>query len=502
VRQTALAPPRPSDALSHPSNSLDIDMQKITNGKFTRNVLISILAQAISLGVGILLNFAIPKYAEALYPAWQKYVLYVGYVGVLHFGLLDGIVLRYAQYDYDELDKARVRSQFRWLLCFTGTLTLLASLFSLIVLEGESKWVTILVAVGIVTKNVVTYSLYAFQITNRVSKYASQVMLQKLIYGILVAVLLLCRVDNFVWFCIADLAGDVFSVLIMLRFNRKLCFGHAIGLTDSWRELKANVSAGFFLMLANWSAMLLLSGAKLFAQWHWSDNVFALVSFSFSVMNLFLTFVTALSVVIFPTLKRLDMEALPSVYKQTRSVLTLVLVAVMALYFPGCWLLHRWLPNFSTSLTYLGIVLPIVIYSTKVSLLTNNYLKVYRRERILLLINLISVVLGGVAFAISTFLLESVVLLLICMVLVIMFNSILSEIVVMKYIQVHFVKEFIVEAAMAVSFMVIAYFAANVWLGLLLYLCVLAVYCLINHKTVTYLFTLLLSKKKADGTKS
>ena len=34
--------------------------------------------------------------------------VHVGYVGVLHFGLLDGIVLRYSQYDYDELDKPRI----------------------------------------------------------------------------------------------------------------------------------------------------------------------------------------------------------------------------------------------------------------------------------------------------------------------------------------------------------------------------------------------------------
>ena len=84
---------------------------------FTQNVIISIAVQVISLLVNFIISFLVPKFIdEYQYAYWQTYILYVGYVGVLHFGLLDGIVLRYSQYDFDQLDKGRIRSQFKILL--------------------------------------------------------------------------------------------------------------------------------------------------------------------------------------------------------------------------------------------------------------------------------------------------------------------------------------------------------------------------------------------------
>ena len=82
-----------------------------------KNVGLSVSAQVISLAVSFIMNLILPKFiSEYQYALWQTYLLYIGYVGILHFGLLDGIVLRYSQYDYDELDKPKIRSQFQCLL--------------------------------------------------------------------------------------------------------------------------------------------------------------------------------------------------------------------------------------------------------------------------------------------------------------------------------------------------------------------------------------------------
>ena len=100
----------------------------ITTKKFATNVIISLTVQIVSLAVGFVLNLVVPKFIdEYQYSYWQTYLLYVGYVGVLHFGLLDGLVLRYSQYDYEEIDKEAVRSQFKVLFFFTMTLSALRS---------------------------------------------------------------------------------------------------------------------------------------------------------------------------------------------------------------------------------------------------------------------------------------------------------------------------------------------------------------------------------------
>ena len=99
--------------------------KEVNVSQIKKNMVVSVAAQVISLIVSFIMNLILPKYiSEYQYAYWQTYLLYVGYVGVFHFGLLDGILLRYSQYDYDELDKPRIRSQFKCLLTITSAFSI------------------------------------------------------------------------------------------------------------------------------------------------------------------------------------------------------------------------------------------------------------------------------------------------------------------------------------------------------------------------------------------
>ena len=470
----------------------------ITTKKFAKNVVYSIIAQIISLAVSFVLTLIVPKFIdEYQYSYWQTYVLYVGYVGVLHFGLLDGLVLRYSKYDYEELDKARLRSQFIILLIFTSIMTLSATAISLTVLDYPNKIIFVLVAIGIISKNIVTYSSYMFQITNRISKYVFLIIAQRLAYGFVVAALLIFKVNDFYWYCIADLIGDAVGFIIGAVFNRGLFLGKSIKINEAFNELKTNMASGIILMMANWSAMLMIGSAKMIIQWHWDELVFGKVSFAFSVSNIFLVFVTAISVVLFPSLQRIDPEKLPSMYKNIRNILSPLLFFMMLFYFIGCYVLELWLPKYSESLTYLGILLPIIIFSSKVSLLTNNYLKVYRKEKMMLLANVISIALGIGLFVLCAYAFNNMTALLACVVFVIMFNSVLSEIFVLKTIKVKIIKEFIIEALVTVAFILCASMLSR-WIGFAVYFGIFVIYCSINYKSIFELYKKFFKKKKGE----
>lgn len=458
--------------------------KQITTKKFATNVILSIAAQIISLVISFITTLVVPRFIDTYqYAYWQTYVLYVGYVGVLHFGLLDGLVLRYSKYDYEELDKARLRSQFAALLSFTGVIAVIMGAVSLLVLGGENKLIFTLVAIGIVTKNFATYGSYMLQITNRINKYVVMIIAQRVTYGCVVVLLLALGVNDFYWYCIADLCGDVAAIAIGLCFNRGLYLGKTVKLREAFRELKTNVAAGIILMMANWSAMLMIGSAKMLVQWRWDELVFGKVSFAFSVSSVFLVFVTAISVVLFPSLQRIDRDKLPRLYKGIRGALSPLLFFIMLFYFPGCWILEKWLPAYTPSLTYLGILLPIIIYSSKVSLLTNNYLKVYRKEKSMLLVNVVSIAVGIVLFALCAFAFDSLIALLVSVVFVIMLNSVLAELVVARIVRVHLIPEFIIEAVMSAAFILCVYWLPR-WWACLAYFGAFLVYGAIHYKSV------------------
>ena len=341
--------------------ALSISMaQQITAKKLAKNMIVSVAAQAVTLLVSFILYLVVPRYvSEYTYSYWQMYMLYIAYVGVLHFGLLDGLVLRYGAYDYNELDRSRIRSQFMMLLFMLSCFAVLLGITSLFVFEGERRFVFLLVAVGIVTKNLATYNSYIFQITNRIERYAAVTIVQRGFFGLISVALLLGKVDYFVWYCVADIAGDLLGFALGVLFNRaQVYFGRGIPRREFMEETKANLSAGILLMLANWSSVLLIGSARMITEWRWGELVFGKVSFAFSLTNVFLTFVTAVSVVLFPSLKRLDREKLPEMYGNIRKAISLFMCFALVMFFPGSYIVEKWIPAYAVSLQYLSSFLP------------------------------------------------------------------------------------------------------------------------------------------------
>lgn len=473
--------------------------EAIQGRKITRNIAIVMIAQIISLLVSVVVSFLVPKSIdEYQYAYWQTYVLYSGYVGVLHFGLLDGIILRYSQYDFEELDKKIMRSQFGILFLSTSVIAILISLFALVFMEGTWQQIVVLLSISVITKNINTYNANSFQMTNRMGNYATLSIVQRAVFGLMVVALIVFDVNSFKWFCIVDLIGDFVGIFLSGRMNKGMYFGKTIPVKESLREWAVNLKTGMILLLSNWSAMFLLGGAKMVVQWNWDELVFGKVSFAFSVSNLFLTFIAAVSVVLFPSLKRMEEDKLPELYKKIRGLISPFLFFMMLFYFPARYFLELFLPAYVASLEYLGILLPIIIYSSKVNLLTNNYLKAYRKEKAMLAVNLASLSAAAIAFAISAYVINNLTVLLVCIVGAVMFNSILSEVVVMKTIKIRFIREFFVEGIMTVAF-ILATTLFSLWIACFFYFIAVILYFIYERNNVMGIFNQiknLLSRRK------
>ena len=457
-----------------------------------KNITRSLFAQLISLGVGFVLNFITPKFiSEYSYAYWQTYTLYAFYVGVLHFGLLDGIVLRYSQYDYDQLDKPLLRSQFKVLLCITGFFSLLLCFYSLLFCNDEKAIIIVLVAFSIIVKNIYTYALYTFQITNQITKYSIIIITDRLLYGFFVLTIIISGYQEFYLFCTSDILAVLISIIVGIHLNQGLYLGKGVSLQLVIQETRQNILSGLKLMVANLSSMFLTSGSRLVIQWHWDTLVFGKVALAFSLSGLFLQFVNAASIALFPTLKRLQPEELPKLYKSIREKLSIVLFVFLLTFFPGCSILILWLPKYAISLKYISIILPMVIFTSKVNLLTNNYFKAYRKEKEMSIINCVIVAFGFLSYFFCAYVLDSLLAVLFCVVIVNMLCSIVSEFYLAKWIGIDLRREFIVELFMTIGFTVAAYFYGGIR-GFLLYFALVIIYIWIYRGSVKKYFKRLL----------
>ena len=447
-----------------------------------RNITFSLTAQVVSLLVGCMIYLIVPKVISELnYAYWQTFVLYANYVYLANFGILDGILLRYSSFDLDELDKPTMRSQFKILLLLNCATSFLMIIVALLLTGRVTKTILILLALVLVTRNAFTYSSYSFQTTNRIKEYAIIVIIQRVSFGLFFAALMLLHVDNYIFYCVAEIMGDVAGFLISVFFNRGLYLGKSLTRKQAWKEFRDNTSAGLMILIANLASSFLIGGARMVVQWHWTPLVFGKVSLAVSIANMFLIFISAISVALFPSLKRIEENKLPTLYNGIRKTISPVMFLILLLYFPAAFLLTLWLPAYAISMKYLGIILPFIVFTSRINLLTNNYLKAYRMERHIFVVNIVSIAAAFFLFCFFAFVIENLLALLITLVAAVMFQSILLEAKVMKIIQMKFYKDIVIEGAITILFIICTQLVGLLY-GFLFYLIGFAVYSLLYCK--------------------
>lgn len=461
----------------------------LTGKKIAKNIGVSMLAQFSALVTSFVLTLIGPKFIpKADYALWQTYALYINYIGILHFGLLDGLMFRYAQYDYGEIDRPRVRSQLHGLLAITTACAALTFLFGMI-FGSNREWRVVIAAIALamILKNVDSYSSYTFQMTNRINRYATVVMVNRVCYLIFFVICIACGADSFYWYIGAELASTAVSLVLGMCMNKGLYFGKGLPFAEGNKEIGRSLAVGFVLMLANFSGLLIVGIAKVIVQAAWGEELFAELTFAFSASGIALAIASAVSVVLFPSLKRIESERLPKLYLKIRNAVSPLLFITLLLYFPGAWLLKLWLPNYTYGIEWLGVLFPICVYSTKVNLLTNNYFKAYRKEKLMLAINFAVVAVGCGMFLLCAYAFRNVIALLVSVVCVVMIQSVVSEISVARIIGIKLWKYLIAELIMTVIFIVAARLLPN-WWACLTYACALALYCVVYWGNLVSLF--------------
>ena len=245
-----------------------------------KNIGISFFVQIVSLLTSFVISLIVPKFIDILdYSYWQSYILYSSYVSIFHFGLIDGFILKYSKYNYDELDKEEIRSQLQILLLFLSFISVSTIIVSILFLDGVVRILGILLAISMVVKNHFWYSSTICQITYRIDKYSKITILQRGSYLVGIVVLLFVGVKEFYWFCIADIVGDILSGLLAIKYNKELTIGKIRNIKITFGNIRSNISSGIPLLLANYSTSLIIGAAKMIVQFKWGDIAFGKISF-------------------------------------------------------------------------------------------------------------------------------------------------------------------------------------------------------------------------------
>lgn len=451
---------------------------------FIKNISYTLTSNIIALIISSLVILIIPKLIGVEeYGYWQLYLFYISYVGFLHFGWNDGIYLRYGGERYRELDTRLFFSQFIMLIGLQLILFIIMVSASRFFVDDNRAFIFQMTAICMVLTNIRYMLLYILQATNRIKEYAEVTILDKILYTIIILLFLLIGVKDFKLLIIADLLGKFLSLTYSVYLCKEIVFNRISTFYFSLNETKENISVGIKLMFANIASILIIGVARLGIERTWSVSVFGKVSLTLSISNFLMIFVNAIGLVLFPLLRRTDNEKLPDIYSVLRDILMVILFGGLILYFPLTGVLTAWLPEYTDSLMYMAILFPMVIYEGKMSLLVNTFFKTLRRERLMLKVNILSLIFSLVLTLISTIWLKNLNLAILSIIFVLAFRSILGEICLSKVLGKRFYKDNIFESIVVFAFIITGWYV-NLSISIGIYGIIYIAYLLIKYKDI------------------
>lgn len=383
-----------------------------------------------SVGWGMLGHLAVPASTAVLvlglpfvldpqtYGYWQLYLFYALWLGYLTFGVSDGHHLRYAGKDLGAVHPGRFAGTFGLLLLGVAAAAVaLALAGAAVIQDGTQQRMWVLACASTVLFVPRTLLTAALQSASRFGPFAAVALSERgLVVGLTLGAVAVLGADPGA-LAAADVlakgAGLVVGVVVVRRLLTAAHSNRILADTEptphpspeltphpgteptphpgsAWAETRADIGIGTFLVLANLAAVAVHGVLRLAVERRWGIIEFGQVSLAFSAALLVTTAAHAMGWLSLPRLARTPPERFGRLHRLVRDGTRGPLAAMVLLFLPAGALLTQWLPDYEAALVYVGLLLPLVVVETRWRVVTAGLLKVMRRQRVLLALNLLA----------------------------------------------------------------------------------------------------------------
>lgn len=450
--------------------------------KIIKNAYYTIGSNFISLFISTLVILIIPKLVGvAEYGYLQLYIFYSSYVFLANFGWNDGIYLRYGGQNYKDLNKPLFSSQFYMMTMFQILLSVCA-IAAAMIFKFQTFIFYSLIACMFLT-NVRALLHYTMLATNRLQEHAKSNILDRLLYCVFIVLGLSLGMRNYEYLILADLLGKSISLIYAVYCCKDIVTQNINAFKFNRKETASNINAGIKLVFADVASILNIGIIRVGIERAWDVSTFGKVSLTLSISNMFMLFINAISLVLFPLLRRSDEGNYPKVYSAMRNILLALLFGVLILYWPLKLILSSWLPQYADSISYLSMLFPLCLYEGRMSLLVNTFLKTIRREKLMIQVNLLSLGFSALMVVVAIVIIRNLDLAVFTILLVSALKCMISEVKLTKLLGLSVNKELMIETGIIIVFIVTSWFYVFDY-SIVVYTLIYIAYLLFNYPKI------------------
>lgn len=441
-------------------------------------------ANIVSLLISVLTISFLPKYMTIYdYGIFQLFIFYFSYIGIFHFGVLGGAIIRLSGKKYLELDFCGLKSQCIILFVILLIISVIISFINFIKPIFQDQLYFYLFLIAMFAQHIVWYAVAILQMSNRIEDASKLTFWERVSWGILSIGIILIGFK------------DSISIIFMFVITRFLCMFYSLYMIKevalanvhlnaySWSQFRTNFKLGFPITLSDICSMLIVGIIRFGISKEWDISVFAKTSLVLSITLFFLSFINSASVVLLPALRQLNSDKAKRLFLPLDRIVSYLLLWVLLFYYPLHIVVSFWLPKYADSLLYMGILFPVILFEAKFSFLVITYLKNIMKSMVIFYLNLVSMVISFCGCILFCYYMKNLFLSIALIVIVMGIRYILGMIVLNNYLRI---SEFMKKEVLPILIMTFLYetiiYKSNLLFGFILNIIMLIVYGVINRR--------------------
>ena len=444
-----------------------------------KNIIFNIMkvttSNIIKLFAGVVVGFILPKIIGVSDYGYHKtFTLYATYVSLLSFGIVDGIYLKYGGKNYDQLNREQFRLYSKAFIVLQVSIALIGVFIANFFLQKDAKFILICLAIFLIANNVTAYFQTISTITARFSELTFRNVIQSVLN--IIAVLVLWGIYHIH----SEFANyKVYTIFYVLIFSilaiwyvytyRNIVFGKNSKWVKERKNIRYFAIIGCPLMVANICSSLVLSLDRQFVNILFDKKTYALYAFAYNMLALVTTATSAISTVLYPTLKRENIDSLKKSYSILVGVVLLIVYGCIIIYYPLCIFVNWYLPQYSNSLIIFQIIFPGLAISSVITIVMHNYYKTLGINLLFFFKGIFALILSAVANAIAYYCFKTTQAISIASIITLIIWYCVVEYYFINNMNVKYKENFIYMILMMLFFYSLNYIIQNLFVGCIIY---------------------------------
>jgi O-antigen/teichoic acid export membrane protein len=250
---------------------------------FGKDALIYSAGNGLLVIFGFIQTLIIPKYLSVEgYGYWQLFLLYGSYVGILHLGFLDGLLLRWAGKDFSQIG-GEIKPALGFLVFEQLAVIISLGLIFYILLKPPFQWIGLMLFIYAFIYNLVTFFIFTMQATRQFTLLTALAVGNGFIFLSFITPFFITGHTEYNYVIIAWMTAYVLY-LFALAFHYRRYLWKGTSHAPSPTVLgKTNINVGVFILLGNFVFVIFWTLDRLLVSSFFTIEQFATYAFAMTV---------------------------------------------------------------------------------------------------------------------------------------------------------------------------------------------------------------------------